>query len=237
MQNNILFNICYITEVSRSVLSSLPSGPPPGWAGGVPSSQPPLSRGPLHQGNENVEETDASGILIKCHPLSCTWIVTSSSDLCNFNNSSNLSLSPQVKNMSSTQEQSPPPAWWSTCARAKRRRTRRRGQSNRLSRPDVPTGPRRSSTRGASLPAPARPPDRHLSPRHTCPLSLVSALTESVDAPHFSSTTSKKNQPTNIAQRRCLWGSVAMEWGGLKGWMRITHNTLITFCGQPWGGR
>lgn len=150
-----------------------------------------------------------------------------------FSNSA-LPFSPQVRSMSSMQGQSPPPAWSSTCARARRRRTRRRGQSSRSSRPDVPTDPPKSSTREAPPPPPhpdtGAAPDRPLNPQHTCPLSLVSALTESVDAPHFSSTTSK-NKPTNIARRRCLWGAWRWNEVARRGWMRITH-TLITFCGQ-----
>lgn len=136
----------------------------------------------------------------------------------------------QVRSTSCTQGQSPPPAWSSTCARARQRRTRRRGQSSRSSRPDVPTDPPKSSTRETPLPDAWAGPERPLNPQHTCPLSLVSALTESVDAPHFSSTTSK-NKPTSIAQRRCLWGAWRWNEAAWRGWMRFTH-TLITFCGQ-----
>lgn len=132
--------------------------------------------------------------------------------------------------MSSMQGQSPPPVWLSTCVRARQRKMRRRGQSSRSSRPDVPTDPPKSSTREASPARHRRGPNRPLNPQHTCPLSLVSALTESVDAPHFSSTTSK-NKPTNIARRRCLWGAWQWNEAAWRGWMRITH-TLITFCGQ-----
>lgn len=69
--------------------------------------------------------------------------------------------------MSSTQGQSPPPVWSSTCARVKRRRRRRCGQSSRSSRPDVPTAPPKSSTKGGPFyPTWNRcgPPDRRLKP-------------------------------------------------------------------------
>lgn len=140
-------------------------------------------------------------------------------------------LTPQVNSMSSTRGQSPPPAWSSTCARVRRRRTRRRGQRGRSSRPDVRRDPPKSSTKEASPPRHRRglrPPLRPATPQPS--LSLVSAFTESVAAPHFSSTTGK-NKPTNIAEGRCLCGAWRWNEAAWRGWMRITH-TLIAFCGR-----
>lgn len=114
-----------------------------------------------------------------------------------------------------------------------RDRGRRGGAAKAADRPDQTS---RRTAPSFQLERPPRPPDtgaspdRPLKPANTPALSLVSALAESVDAPHFSSTTSK-NTPTNIARRRCLWGAWRWNEAAWKGWMRTTH-TLITFCGQ-----
>lgn len=122
---------------------------------------------------------------------------------------SSVSPSSQVRNMNSTRGPSPRLAWSSTCARARQRRTRWCGQSSRSSRPDVPTAPRRSSTKDPAPPPTLRdngaglstallkpvthPPSLSLCVSLSVSLSFlpVSALTESLDAPHFSSTLSK----------------------------------------------
>lgn len=110
------------------------------------------------------------------------------------------------------------------------RERNRGGRGSTAKAADCPDQTSRRTPKGLQL---ERPPfqhqwgqDRHLSPQHTCPLSLVSALTESVDAPHFSSTKAKKKtkqKTTNIARRRCLWGAWRWNEVAWRGWMRITH--------------
>lgn len=122
------------------------------------------------------------------------------------------------------------------------RERNRGGRGSAAKAADCPDQTSRRTPKGLQL---ERPPfqhqwgqDRHLSPQHTCPLSLVSALTESVDAPHFSSTKAKKKNKTKNnkhCSKTVFVGSVAMEWGGLKGMDENHTHTLITFCGQPGG--
>lgn len=116
-----------------------------------------------------------------------------------------------------------------------RDRRGRRGSTKAADRPDQTSRRRPQSLQleSPSFPTPARPCDRPFKkkPATHLPLSLVCALTESVGAPHFSSTTSKnkfkkKHTPTNIAQRRCLWASVATEWGG--SWTGMDENHTHT---------
>lgn len=132
--------------------------------------------------------------------------------------------------------QSPPPAWSSTCARARRRRTRRRGQSSRSSRPDVPTDPPKSSTREASphhTPTPARPPTALWKPAtHLPSLSRLCTHRER-RCPSFQFNY-KQKQTNKHCSKTVFVGSVAMEWGGLKG-MDENHTHTHHILRTAWG--
>lgn len=127
-----------------------------------------------------------------------------------------------------------------------RDRRGRRGSTKAADRPDQTSRRRPQSLQleSPSFPTPARPCDRPFKkkPATHLPLSLVCALTESVGAPHFSSTTSKnKLKKKNTHQQTLLKDGVCgrawrrNEAARGRGWMRITH-TLITFSRQTaWG--
>lgn len=121
------------------------------------------------------------------------------------------------------------------------RERNRGGRGSAAKAADCPDQTSRRTPKGLQL---ERPPfqhqwgqDRHLSPQHTCPLSLVSALTESVDAPHFSSTKAKKKQ--NKKQQTLLEDGVCgergdgMRWLEGDGWESHTHTHHILWT--TWG--
>lgn len=131
------------------------------------------------------------------------------------------------------QGQSPPPAWLFTCARVRQRRTRRCGQSSRSSRPDVLTDPPKSLTREAPPSPPpdtGAVPDRPLNPQHTCPLSRLCTHRER-RCPSFQFN--YKQKQTLLKDGVCV-GSVAMEWGGLKG-MDENHTHTHHILRTAWG--
>lgn len=128
--------------------------------------------------------------------------------------------------------QSPPPAWSSTCARARRRRTRRCGQSSRLSRPDAQTDPPKSSTREAS-PQHRRGPQPPLKPvTHLPSLSRLCTHRERW-CPSFQFNY-KQKQTNKHCSKTVFVGSVAMEWGGLKG-MDENHTHTHHILRTAWG--
>lgn len=116
-----------------------------------------------------------------------------------------------------------------------RDRRGRRGSTKAADRPDQ-TSRRRSQSlqlESPSFPTPARPCDRPFKKnlQHTCP-SLLSVHSQRASVPLISVqlqakiNLKKKHTPTNIAQRRCLWASVATEWGG--SWTGMDENHTHT---------
>lgn len=118
-----------------------------------------------------------------------------------------------------------------------RDRRGRRGSTKAADRPDQTSRRRPQSLQleSPSFPTPARPCDRPFKkkPATHLPLSLVCALTESVGAPHFSSTTSKnKFKKKTHTNKHCSKTVFVGERGdGMRrlvdgdGWESHTHSS------------
>lgn len=109
----------------------------------------------------------------------------------------------------------------------------RGGAAKATDRPDqTPWRPPQSlQLEGPALPpfSDAAPSTALWNPRHTRPLylslSLVSALTESVDAPHFSSTTAKTNQQALLRDGVCGERGDGMRRLEGDGWDSHAHSS------------